>query len=175
MRWGRTQTRTVPKSVSRQQQRANLGTAAIDSPRQQQTRVEDRALIWPKSQLAQHVTTSLQNPLQSAQGHWPSQPHGQLHCKIAQYQLSTSEHDDTDDGICSAALLGRQRLAQTQHRRARRRSFHRQAKASALDPNKAYPHMDQSNGKNISRSGGYQTPQKRQRTEPKDSPIESDR
>jgi len=102
---------------------------------------------------------------------WPSPPHGQLHCKVAFYQVALSEHDDSDNSICSAALLERQRLAQTQHGRTRRRSFHRQAKASALDPNKVYPQMDQSNGRNMT----HQTPQKRQRIETEDSPVESNR
>ncbi|DBA96431.1 TPA: hypothetical protein ACH3X1_015323 [Trebouxia sp. C0004] len=97
-------------------------------PRQQQTRAEDTAVAWPRSQLAQH-----------------------------------------------AALLGRQRLAQTQRGRTRKRSFHRQAKASGMDPNKAYPQMDQSNGKNMTCLGGCQTPQKRQRIGPQDSPVESNR
>jgi hypothetical protein len=194
MRWGRTQTRTFPKIVSRQQQKASLGTAAIDMDRQQQTRAEDTADTWQRSQLAQRVTTSPQNPLQPTQEPfnvplklplniavedqpWPSPPHGQLHCKVAFYQVALSEHDDSDNSIRSAALLERQRLAQTQtqHGRTGRRSFHRQTKASALDPNKVYPQMDQANGRNMTHPGGYQTPQKRQRIETEDSPVESNR
>ncbi|KAL0034329.1 hypothetical protein WJX77_009558 [Trebouxia sp. C0004] len=68
-------------------------------PRQQQTRAEDTAVAWPRSQLAQH----------------------------------------------------------------------------GMDPNKAYPQMDQSNGKNMTCLGGCQTPQKRQRIGPQDSPVESNR
>jgi len=192
MRWGRTQTRTAPKPVSRRQQRASFGTAAIDLPRQQQTRAEDTAETWPRSQLAQHGTTSPQTPLQPTQEPFNlplnvaldiavenqpqhSQPNGQLHCKTVHYQLPTSEHDDTDNSMCSDALLGRQRLAQTQHGRTSRRSFHRQAKVSALEPNKAYLQMDESNGKNITYSGGYQTPQKRQRIRIEDSPVQINR
>jgi len=190
MRWGRTQTRTFRKSVIRQQQRASLKRAAINLSKQQQTRAEDTAVTWPRSQLAQHGTTSHQTPLQPTEEPFNVplnvaldievqkqsqhfQPNGQLHCKTAYYQLPITEHDDTDNSIRSAALLGRQRLAQTQHGRTRRRSFHRQAEASALNPDK--PQMDQSNGKSITGSGGYQTPQKRHRTERKDCPLESNR
>ena len=130
MRWGRTQTRTFRKSVIRQQQRASLERAAINLSEQQQTRAEDTAVTWPRSQLAQHGTTSPQIPLQPTEEPFNVplnvaldiavqkqsqhfQPNGQLHCKTAYYQLPITEHDDTDNSIRSAALLGRQRLADT--------------------------------------------------------------